>query len=412
MRGSVKESKAKTFKGKKLYEIRYELPRGEDGKRRQKKESGFTSRTKAEEALSIILAEIGKGTYIDKRKKEMQEEPIVEVNKSKESNENVVEELSVKDVLVNYLQYIKKKKRETTYEGFSSYVNNHIIPKIGHLKVNELRVKDVEDFYDYLETEGRLDGKGGLSGTSRLQIHRILFTAFARGKRRQEIEVNPIIDVEIPTKSNFKAGFLEENEIELFWRGFENSDLLIAVIIATIMGLRRGEVLGLTWDNVNFSTNTITIEKARVPSKENELEGELKTLSSERELPFDEILKDILLKHKENQKKNKEFWGSNYIENDFVVTRDDGSLDKPRNFSKRYGKVVTKKNLKKIRFHDLRHTCGILLLGSGVSLKIISEWLGHSGIQITSDIYLQSTKKLNREVAQRMDGILKRNVQL
>jgi integrase len=155
------------------------------------------------------------------------------------------------------------------------------------------------------------------------------------------------------------------------------------------MGLRRGEILGLKWEHIDFEKATLSIENTRTMVGKNIVEKSPKTERSTRQLLLDTPLLQLLSEHKAKRRKN--------INHDYVVTKDNGSPFKPNYLSESFHKHLQRYNMKAIRFHDLRHSCASLMLYNKEDMKRIQAWLGHSTISITADTYshLEFTSKVD-----------------
>jgi integrase len=180
----------------------------------------------------------------------------------------------------------------------------------------------------------------------------------------------------------------------------KGTDLQIPVTLGISLGLRRGEVLGLQWKNINFNTQKIEIRQ-QINYNEQKKVIELTTLKTEnsiRTLPMPKGLVELLLKHKEEQEKIKKLIGTDYIDNDLVCCHNDGRPLNPKNFSKKFKRFLEKNGFPLIRFHDLRHSYATLMLKSNVDLKVTSAMLGHSSVTITADIYQDVIERKKAEI--------------
>ena len=170
------------------------------------------------------------------------------------------------------------------------------------------------------------------------------------------------------------------------------------VIYTTIFyGLRRSEVCGLKWDSIDFKNKTVTIKHTVVRFSDVIEKDTTKTESSRRTYPLPQELEDIFLRQKEKERDNRKLYGKNYVSNSYVFKRESGEFYNPDYISRKFSKLLEKYGLRHIRFHDLRHSCASWLVSNGYQLKDVQEWLGHSDIQTTANIYahLDQSRKLN-----------------
>ncbi|NLT08594.1 MAG: site-specific integrase [Ruminococcus sp.] len=181
----------------------------------------------------------------------------------------------------------------------------------------------------------------------------------------------------------------------------------IVIVIAAYYGLRRSEVIGLKWSAVDFVGKTISI-KHKVLQDEDGVAGYdvMKTKSSYRTLPLIPVVEQALIAEREHQAEMKKAFGKGYCKKyeDYICVDAVGELIRPNYVSDHFPIVLRKNGLRKIRFHDLRHSCASLLLANGVQMKLIQEWLGHSDIGTTSNVYSHvdsESKKLSAEAIER-----------
>lgn len=166
-------------------------------------------------------------------------------------------------------------------------------------------------------------------------------------------------------------------------------DVLEAVIFLTATyGFRRSEVLGLEWSAIDFIKNTISVFKTAVITTNGTLYQErTKNKTSRRVLPMSPEIREYLLKLYNHQQQMKELFGNTYIANDLICKRDNGDPIKPDFVSRHFVEILKANNLPQIRFHDLRHSAATILINMGYTMKEVSEWLGHSDISTTMNIY-------------------------
>lgn len=202
-------------------------------------------------------------------------------------------------------------------------------------------------------------------------------------------------------------------ELEQLFEATKDHPYSLLIQITAFYGLRRSEALGLRWDAIDFERNTITIRhivtNAKIDGKyEIVREDRAKTKSSLRSLPLVDNIREKLLALKEQQKENKRICGNCYNReyDGYVFVDVMGNIFNPRNLSSNFSKLLELKGLRHIRFHDLRHSCASLLLANDVPMKQIQEWLGHSDISTTANIYSHLDYKSKLTSANVMDNVL------
>ena len=208
------------------------------------------------------------------------------------------------------------------------------------------------------------------------------------------IPSNAATRVDRPKKIKYEPQFLNADELEAMFNALRGTQFELPVLVASFYGLRRGELLGLTWSAIDFDACTITIKRTVVSTlvngkREIIRQDSTKTKSSYRTLPLVGRFKQYFLEVKQAQEENKKLCGNcyNYDFEGFIFVDATGNLIKPNYLSGQFPRFLEKHGLRKIRFHDLRHSCASLLLANNVPMKQIQEWLGHSVFSTTADIY-------------------------
>ena len=200
--------------------------------------------------------------------------------------------------------------------------------------------------------------------------------------------------VERPKKNKYVATTYNEKELENLFSVVKGKRIEFAVTLGAFYGLRRSEIVGIKWDAIDFERKTFTIKhtvtEVMLDGKVTMIDKErTKTKSSHRTLPLVKPFEELLLRMKAEQETNRRVCGSAYCRKylDYIYVNELGELVRPNFITQNFAIVLANNKLKKIRFHDLRHSCASLLYAHGVSLKEIQEWLGHSDISTTSNIY-------------------------
>ena len=221
---------------------------------------------------------------------------------------------------------------------------------------------------------------------------------------------NVAMKVDRPRKNSFQPTFLDAEQMQKLFEIVKGTRLELPVLVAAFYGLRRGEVLGLKWDAIDFNRGTLTIKRtvteATIDGTMKIIEQDsAKTKSSLRTLPLVGSFRDYFQKVKEAQELNKKVCGNcyNYDYDGYVFVNELGERMRPNYLTEYFPKYIAKHGMPKMRFHDLRHSCASLLLANGVPLKQIQEWLGHSDFSTTANIYAHLDYRSKISSAQAME---------
>ena len=353
-----------------------------DGKRKQKwidtKLPAKNNKTKAEKLLRETLEkfekEEEKQAHLDKEKGELLFSEAVQCWFDGKKNIDVI-----------------------TAQGYKTLIDNHIAPyfKGKGTKLKEVNHALLQAFFDEKAERGRLDGKGGLSARSLRLLRNIINQTLEKYIKENVLEKNPCEYVELPSCQRHEAQFYTAEQLSKLFDLIKDEPLYPLVKLTAIYGLRRSEALGLCWDCVSFDTDTILIRRTVVKVSETVAKDKTKNESSRRSFPMTPEIKKLLLSLREQQEKDKAFFGKQYTENNYVFKWADGHTFSPDYVSQKFSDLLKANGMPHIRFHELRHSSASNLLNMGFTLKDVQEWLGHSDIKVTANIYghLDSKRK-------------------
>jgi integrase len=289
-------------------------------------------------------------------------------------------------------------------------INNHIIPSIGGITLDKLRPIHIQKYYSQKLVSGRIDGNGGLSARSVHHHHRVLSEALEYAVNMQVLANNPAKSVAPPKPQKKQMNVLTKEQIEILLEGAKKSSsrLYEAIYIAINTGMRRGEIGGLRWKDIDFKNNLISIRQTLIRTKELglQLREAAKTDGSRRSIAISDSLIHLLKKMKAKQAQERLHLGPLYKDNDLVFAHKDGSPIDIDYYSQAFSKLVKRLDLPHVRFHDLRHTHATLLIQQGIHPKVISERLGHTTIAITMDLYSHVMPNMQKEAVQKLDSLL------
>lgn len=297
------------------------------------------------------------------------------------------------DLIEQWYEEVKYDWQPTTRGTYELQVKRVIAPyfRKKDIRLCDLTPNHIKNFFD--------NGLSGLKATSKHKYYNNLSKAlkYAMEDDRNLIESSPMDKVKRPREKpeeRFSAKFLKQSEVIQLFEAIKGHKLELGVILAAYYGLRRGEVVGLRWESIDFERNAITIEHTVVVAQENGkkkiIAGDsTKSKASHRTLPLIPAFKEKLLSLQEEQNYYRKLCGKSYNKKDsqYVYIDELGNRIRPDYITQAFPQWMEENGFRRIRFHDLRHSCASLLLANGVSLKQIQEWLGHSSFKITADTY-------------------------
>ena len=312
-------------------------------------------------------------------------------------------DLMFDDYIFKWLLSMKGELETSTYEGYKNIIDHHIRPyfKRKKIKLSELTPKDISAYYAY-----KLE-KLSASTIKRhhANIRKCLQSALIEGM----ITSNPADRVKLPKANKYNAQFYDSEQVKVMLDRIKGVDIEPIVILCSYYGLRRSEVLGLKWSAVNFTNDTIRIINTITKTYTYCEKERTKNRSSNRTLPLIPVVKEYLLKLKAKQAKNRRLFGNCYVETEYICVKMDGSVFTPDEVSHKFKLFLKKSKLLHIRLHDLRHSCASLLIAQGVDIKVIQEWLGHSSIATTGNIYGHLQFKQKVETGAILESLLEAN---
>jgi integrase len=359
-----------------------DLPRPASGGRRQRWFGGFATRKQAQTALSAALGEIGKGSYV---------EPSA---------------MTVGDFLQRWLDdYVQHNCAAKTAERYAEIVQNHVLPAISHMRLRELKPAHIQELYSSAKRAGRKDGKGGLSSRTVHHVHRVLTNAFNAGVKWQLLANNPVRAATPPRPERKEMVALTQQQSLRLLDVLENSPLRLPVFLALTTGMRRGELLGLKWSDIDWDRGIVTIKRALKESRRGLELQRPKTARSARTIALPPIALEELRSHKAIQAERRMRLGKAYNDVGLVLAEPDGAFRRPDALSTNFAAFIRRHpELPTVRFHDLRHTHASLLVQAGEHAKVVSERLGHSSVAFTLDTYGHLMPGME-EAAAMLDGL-------
>lgn len=289
------------------------------------------------------------------------------------------------DYMLEWLEKQKGKVEQTTYIGYEQVIKGRLYKyfKSKKIKLVDLKPKHIQDFFDLLFSEG-------LSGNTIKHYRANISKALKSAVITEIIDSNPATKLEPIKVKEYTADYYTQDELLSLMEIIETTPIELPVIIAGVYGLRREEVIGIKWNAIDFKDKTLTIRHTVGRGKIDGVtqfifKDRAKSDSGYRTLPLFDFIADLLRKYKNKYEENKKFYGNTYCNDykDYICLMENGELMKPGYVTQTFSKILDNNHLRHIRLHDLRHSCGTLLVRNGVPLKDIQIWLGHSNFQTT-----------------------------
>jgi integrase len=373
------------------HEIVWRVPDPATGKTRQRSERGFTTERAASTALRQRLAKVDTGTYVEPSKQRLA------------------------DYLTTWLDGLRLEP--STVASYGRNVRLHIVPALGGTSLAMLNAPALTAFYRTLETEpSRRDGSGkALKARTIRYIHTILHSALDDAVEGGLLVVNPADRAKPPRAKDAEPPEMHTWSVDelgafLTWSIAKKDDLFVAWLLLVSTGLRRGELLGLRWSDIDLTARKLNVRRSLGWVRDNGegriVEGDTKTKGSRRTVDLDDGTVTALRAYRSAR---SEIALSLVRDSAYVISHPDGSPRHPERFSKEFGRrqercrrdltADGKPAPSAIRLHDLRHTQAVLGMEAGIHPKVMQERLGHAKVSITLDIYSHATPTMQREAA-------------
>jgi integrase len=282
-----------------------------------------------------------------------------------------------------------------THERYTSIVRNQLIPHLGHVRLDRLNAGLIIDMQSKLKERG-------LSGRTLLHVYRVLHAAlnFAY-KRRKLIRANPATDVPAPRASG-RVFQVSESDVIKVLEATRGTKLGMPVLVAVMTGLRRGELLALKWQGVNFERSRLVVSESVEETKRFGIRLKPPKSGKVRVIPLADDLLEPLRAHQRQQARLKEERGCGYEDQDLIFCNDDGSIWQPDWLTHQFASTMKAIGMKGFRLHDLRHCFGTIALKDGAPLKEVSEMLGHSSPVVTLSIYAHTMEGAGKDAVNRL----------
>ena len=354
------------------------------GKRRQYFGTVRGTKKDAERRLAELLVSVDQGSYINSKR------------------------VNLDEYLRQWLDgYVKTNCSTRTLDGYESIMKRHLIPSLGMIPLSQLEPRHIQQYYARALSEGRADGKGGLSGQSVLHIHRVLFQALNYAVRQGLLVRNIAELVDPPRSRKSKMKTLTPQEVARLLGVAKDTAYYPIIYAAVNTGLREAELLGLCWRDLNLDLASLSISQVLYKRRGICQFKEPKSEHSRRRLDISPSLALFLREYKVGREADHLLLGKPLREDALVFSNISNVPTDPGTLTHNFARIARRVGLHGVRFHDLRHTFATLMLLAGVHPKIVSEMLVHSSIAFTLDVYSHVVGGWQKAAMKQLDEVLK-----
>ena len=306
-------------------------------------------------------------------------------------------EITVQQWLSEWMNNVIKLSRAvTTVYAYQHIIDAHIVPELGNTPIQSLSPQQLQSYY------AKLIRERGLSSNTARKHHDLLNTALKTAVKQGMIMSNPAERVEAPKVRRPEIHFYSLEELQRLLRLCGGTRIEVLVKLAALLGLRREEILGLTWDCVDFHQKRIEVKFVRTSAGNVTVQKEPKTMTSHRTLHMPAELEDALLRERERQLKLQEFLGHTYPNQGYVFSLEDGKPVRPNYASELFAKFIRENRLPPLTLHGLRHSFASIANAKGIPMYDIGKALGHSSPATTSKIYTHLLDPDHKDLLERM----------
>ena len=315
--------------------------------------------------------------------------------------------MTLRGWLEQWLEEAQHNVAPKTLQRYREIVDLHLVPALGSIPLAKLQAVHIQSYYSQALASGRRDGTGGLSPQTVVHHDRVLHVALKRARALRLLSSNPAEDVSPPKVQRKEIKVLEPAAAATLLATARSTRMFPVIFVALATGLRRGEVLGLRWSDVDLERRSLTVAQSLEQTKAGLRFKSPKTKRSRRTIALSPTLVEELQSHRVRQAADRLALGLGREPAVLVFAKLDGEPIQPDSVTKMFSKLVRRAGVAPVSFHALRHTHATDLLRAGVHPKVTSERLGHTSIAVTMDVYSHAIPGLQEDAAQRIDAALR-----
>ena len=379
MRGHI--HRRKTGQDRVLWYAVVDGPRHPDGRRRQDWGHGYRTRREAERELNRKLSSIEDGSY---------------VAPSALTLSAYVER--------HWLKAIRGRVKPTTFDGYQRTLANHVLPTLGHRRLQSITSSDLNALYGTLLADGRRPGGrpgGPLSNKTVHNVHLVVSKVLGDALDDDLVALNVAQKAKPPKPGRDRYREIKAwtpEQLRVFLQSVEGHELSDAFLVSAMTGMRRSEILGLRWQDLDFDHHRLSVRHTLVVVRGTVVSSTPKSHEA-RVVDLDSATLGVLRRRRADHRGLPSASDTEGAREGLVFARVDGRTVHPDNFSKAFARAVAQTDLPRITLHDLRHTHATIALVAGVPIKVVSERLGHASPEFTMRVYQHVLPSLGREAA-------------
>lgn len=288
---------------------------------------------------------------------------------------------------------------ETTRIGYKTKINNYIIPALGDIYIQSLRAEHVQKMVNDMIARG-------LSPKNIRDTYNNINAAMKKAVILRMIPFNPCEGVVLPKLKRYKAKVYNIQMIHHLLNVATNTDMYLPILLCVTAGLRRGELLALRWDNIDFKNSTLQVRSNMVRGEKDFIIKSPKTEAGIRDIRLGDEVMAVLRQERTRYMEDLFSKGADFQNLNFVIRQEDGSPLRPDSMSQKWRRFIEDNNLPPIRFHDLRHSNATALIQAGVNPRVVQQRLGHSDVNITLNTYTHVLPEMDIDAAEKLDCII------